>query len=369
MPPISSRRLRSWYLILKALPGHYLKAATFYGFHPIAGARALVRALHARYTPQEAFIHGLLQPGADARTDTRYISSSRMTEIQLRLNPPSWRITMDDKSVFYRFCAAAGLPIPRMYGIFMRHRAGWAHSGRSPGSRDEWIRFFESDCPEAFVVKPSLGRSGRGVRVLVRTGGGFVENGTRRITAGVLVDELTTRGLYSSYVIQELIRNHPDLQALTGSAGLQTVRVHTLVDTGAAVRVIYAYARLITGGNVIDNFQRGATGNLIARVHVDTGRLYPAVSYREGRGFPPIDTQAPGAVATDGFQLPLWPEVVALTTRAAPVFLPLRHIGWDVAMTPSGPMFIEGNFTPDAPTGGAAMHEFLAALPREVLAG
>lgn len=360
---LSSRRLRSWYLILKAIPGHYLRAATFYGFHPLAGARALVRALQARYTPQEAFIHGLLQPGSDARTDTRYISSSRMTEIQLRLNPPAWRITMDDKFTFYRFCAAAGLPIPRLYGIFLRNRPGWSGTGALPSTRKGWIRFFETDCPEAFVVKPSLGRSGRGVRVLVRTGNGFTENGTRHLTPEMLVDELTTRGLYSAYVIQELIRNHPDLQALTGSAGLQTVRVHTLVDNDGAVRVFYAYARLIIGGNVIDNFQRGATGNLIARVHVDTGRLHPAVSYQEGRGFPPIDIRAPGAVVTGGFQLPLWPEVVALTTRAAPVFLPLRHIGWDVAMTPSGPMLIEGNFTPDAPTGGAAMHEFLAALP------
>ena len=364
---ITTRRLRSWYLTLSAIPPYYLKAATFYGFHPIAGARALIAALQARYTPQEAFIHGLLQPGSDARTDTRFISSSRMTAIQLRLNPPAWRLTMDDKSIFYGFCTAADLPVPRLYGWFERRRAGWSHTGVFPRGEEAWVRFFERDCPDQFVVKPTLGRSGRGVRVLVRTRAGFIENGGRTITAATLYHDLMTRGLYDGFVIQELIRNHPDLRALTGSDGLQTARVHTLVEDGGGVSVFYAYARLITGTNVIDNFQRGATGNLIARIHVDTGKLYPAVTYREGLAFVPLSSDAPGAPVTEGFRLPLWEEVKDLVQKAAPHFLPLRHIGWDVAMTPGGPMLMEGNFTPDAPTGGAAMHEFLVALPPEVL--
>jgi hypothetical protein len=364
---INARRLRSWYFILTAVPAYYVKAATFYGFHPVAAARTLAAALQARYTPQEAFIHGLLQPGSDARTDTRYISSSRMTEIQLRLNPPAWRLTMDDKSVFYGFCRAAGLPVPRLYGWFKRHRSGWSHAGGFPGGEQAWVRFFERECPDEFVVKPTLGRSGRGVRVLIRTGSGFIENGSRTITAATLYHELMTRGLYDGFVIQELIRNHPDLKALTGSNGLQTARVHTLVEEGGAVNVFYAYVRLITRDNVIDNFQRGATGNLIARIHVDTGKLHPAVTYREGLAFVPLSPDAPGAPVTEGFQLPLWEQVKELVQKAAPLFLPLRHIGWDVAMTPGGPMLMEGNFTPDAPTGGAAIHEFLAALPPEVL--
>jgi len=361
---INARRLRSWYLILKAIPPCYLKSATGFGFHPVAAARTLAAALQARYTPQEAFTLGLLRPGADARTDRRFISSSRMNEIQLRLNPPSWSIVLVDKSVFYRYCSAAGLPVPRLFGIFLRNRAGWSYTGGLPEGREAWIHFFGRECPDEFVVKPSLGRSGRGVRVLVRTGNDFLENGVRTVDAATLYHELTTTGLFDAFVIQERIHNNPALTAFTNNEGLQTARVHTLVLPGGDVNVFYAYSKLITGANVVDNFRRGATGNLIARIHVDTGKLHPAVTHRRGVGFVPVPVGAGGGIVTEGFQLPCWEEVKSLVRRAAPLFLPLRHIGWDVAMTPQGSMLIEGNFTPDAPTAGAAMHEFLAALPR-----
>lgn len=39
----------------------------------------------------------------------------------------------------------------------------------------------------------------------------------------------------------------------------------------------------------------------------------------------------------------LWEEAFALVRGAAPHFLPLRTLGWDIAITPDGPMIIEAN--------------------------
>ena len=48
-------------------------------------------------------------------------------------------------------------------------------------------------------------------------------------------------------------------------------------------------------------------------------------------------------MALAGFRLPLWEEAKSLVARAATLFLPMRCIGWDVALTPSGPALIEAN--------------------------
>ncbi|MBN9282025.1 MAG: hypothetical protein J0H37_07220, partial [Hyphomicrobium denitrificans] len=51
----------------------------------------------------------------------------------------------------------------------------------------------------------------------------------------------------------------------------------------------------------------------------------------------------------EGFRLPDWTLVTELALRAARTFLPLRTIGWDIALTPDGPVIVEGNRWWDPP--------------------
>jgi hypothetical protein len=341
-----------------------MKAALGFGFHPVEGGRTLIAALQARYMPPEAYRLGLLQPGSNAKTDRRYLSISKSTALQLRLNPPSWRVLLDDKAIFYRYCAAAGVRVPRLYGIFFRRGAGWSHAGSSPEGMAAWTSFFERECPDGFVVKPSLGCYGRGVRVLHRTGDAFRENGSRTLDAVTLVSELTRDTTYHSYVIQELMRNHSAITSMSGAEGLQTARIFTVAGDERGPRAIYAFFKIIVGRNAIDNYAGGTTGNLVARVRLADGTLCPAMTSRGGRGFTPVPLHPVTGAAMEGFCLPFWKEALELVLSAAPFFLPLRSIGWDVAMTPEGPMVIEANFNSDPPTAAGAMEEFLAALPR-----
>ena len=45
-------------------------------------------------------------------------------------------------------------------------------------------------------------------------------------------------------------------------------------------------------------------------------------------------------------QLPFWNEVVEMLKRAMEEIPKVAYIGWDVAITPNGPVIIEGNTTP-----------------------
>ena len=48
-----------------------------------------------------------------------------------------------------------------------------------------------------------------------------------------------------------------------------------------------------------------------------------------------------------GREIPLWKEAMAMVKRAAEMIPSVKYIGWDVAISENGPLFIEGNHDPD----------------------
>ena len=47
-----------------------------------------------------------------------------------------------------------------------------------------------------------------------------------------------------------------------------------------------------------------------------------------------------------GFQFPYWNEVLEMCKKASFEIPEVGYIGWDVAITPTGPVFVEGNELP-----------------------
>ena len=63
-----------------------------------------------------------------------------------------------------------------------------------------------------------------------------------------------------------------------------------------------------------------------------------------------------------GYRVPRWPAVGKLACDAAKAFLPLRTVGWDVAITLDQPCLIEGNVTWDTLSGEPRMGEIYRFL-------
>ena len=59
--------------------------------------------------------------------------------------------------------------------------------------------------------------------------------------------------------------------------------------------------------------------------------------------------------------IPYWKEAVALCKEAALVIPQIRYCGWDVAITPEGPVFIEGNHLP-----GHDIYQLPAQVPDRI---
>ena len=136
--------------------------------------------------------------------------------------------------------------------------------------------------------------------------------------------------------IEDVIENHPDVAKLY-PLSVNTLRLITLVDAKGVPHCIYGVFKMGNNGRIVDNF------GLHGPVDLQTGEfLYPAHSgdTTAGQHF----TQHPYShIKLVGYKVPYVKEAVQMAEKAALVVPQMRYIGWDVAITPTGPAIIEGN--------------------------
>jgi hypothetical protein len=335
--------------------------------YPSAFRRAVRICRDRRFKPDEAYRLGLFGPDPDGGRGATFASKKAWTELQLSINPQSWLFLTRDKGIFYRYCMACGVPIPRLYAIFFRSTAGWSSVGVVPANRTDWEGFIESHLADEFIIKPCVGSYSRAVSLFMRAGGTLVDASGATRQASDIYDLMSSHPKYESFVIQERLRNHPELIRLSGTESLQTVRITTLIDKAGRCQIIHAHFKPIIGPYLVDTFLDGLVGNVEALVSIEDGRLKPATQITgTPAGIKTIAAHPQTGVSFDGFQLPLWPRACELVTETAPKFLPIRTIGWDVAITPDGPLVLEGNSLWDPPNQHACIEPLSSRLRGEV---
>ena len=259
------------------------------------------------------------------------------------LTPRDVHAVADDKMRFYLFCRDHGLAtIPIEFVVQLP--AAERYPGIPTVSNAEEFQAALERCPGKLFFKPVDGVWGQGAFGVMRSPDGCEFDGRQgsfdeafRFVASRLDG---TRG----YLAQPRVENHPAIRAVTSAAGLATVRMVTC-RRDDTVRVLYAVMKLTVGKNVTDNFHHGATGNLVARVDLESGQLGGAVG--SVRTDWPVmadfvrhpDTGNPIA----GFRVPHWAAAMHLVTSAHRALPQLRATGWDVAITPAGPLLVETN--------------------------
>lgn len=347
-------------------------AARQYGQSRVTiGLRLLSLYWHRGFRPGEALEVGLANPTIGQEALRACFTKSELMALQDALNPRELISATEDKSVFASYCSARGIPAPKHFATLGRKTAE-IPEGSSLTTRESWLSDIAPQLPPAFITKPALGVYGEGVKLWKREGAVFRDHKQRLSSAEALYEECCSDPKYDRYVVQSRLTNHQSLVELTGSSSLQTVRVVTLIEGDGKARCLYAEWKLVVGNNVTDNFSVGRNGNLVASVALADGAVGPAQApATNGIGFRQLlchpDTGAPVA----GFRLPNWNLVIELALSAAKLFLPLRTIGWDIGITPDGPVIVEGNRWWDPPNDavigppppGLALHELITNGP------
>ena len=195
------------------------------------------------------------------------------------------------------------------------------------------------------ICKPVDGSSGQGI---------FKCTPEDYADPDALYDRLKAAGIG---IVEDKVIQHAAIAALCPTS-VNTIRVATLLGDKQE-GIVYAYIR-IGNGKVMDNVD---CGGMAAPVDLETGRISGVGANKAGEVYevhPMTGARIPGT------QIPYWDEVKAMCLSAMHVVPQVRFVAWDVAITPEGPVFIEGNSFPShaIPQFAAHFPDGIGILPR-----
>lgn len=137
-------------------------------------------------------------------------------------------------------------------------------------------------------------------------------------------------------VVEQVVENHPDIAKVYPKA-LNTVRMITLIGDDGKAHLLFAAQKFGLAGRFVDVF------GMHSMVDLDTGIIhYP---FHSGSTYLNLDYTVHPDTGYDlkDFKVPYFDEAKEMILKAALVVPQMRYIGWDVAITPNGPLIIEGN--------------------------
>lgn len=324
--------------------GHAVRAAA--GHDPVALVRQSARVARARLRygigPHFYSMFGLGRVPEALWAD--YVLEVPFDRIQQLLNRPDSRIVAFDKLAFNEHCARHRLPtVPILAIIDPSPRDSFAHlaipDARALGA------FLESHKAPLFFKRID-GSKGQGAFVVEHASRGF-RFGERVGTAADLFaacrdDTKAWEHGTTRYLIQPRIRIHPALNAIMSPFGVGTMRaISTMIDGKPGFP--FAFLKMTVGRAETDNVLAGKSGNLVAGIDLDTGKLTWAAGSRSRRwpDMVEIDRHPDTGQPIAGFALPHWREATELMLRAAASAPGIGLAGWDVAFTPDGPLVLE----------------------------
>ncbi|MCR4669407.1 MAG: hypothetical protein K5774_08595 [Clostridia bacterium] len=157
-------------------------------------------------------------------------------------------------------------------------------------------------------------------------------------------------------LLEPFIEQHPAYSAIYPNS-VNTLRIHTARNSSGIRHFLTIKLRAGAGGSVID-YPKGKThyrlmltddGEMIAAFRYDTRGFYRTCELHEDTGFR----------FEKGKKLPFVREAVDMCLYCASLIPETRYIGWDVAVTPSGPVIVEGNEVSGAWEGYQEMKDIL----------
>lgn len=163
------------------------------------------------------------------------------------------------------------------------------------------------------------------------------------------------------WLIQPGLTSHKTIRKINGTA-LNTTRIYTM-NSGNAIEYIGGFQAFATGNTPIDSWQHGSVYVAIDPYNDKLGKYgitNPDISS------PGLLTKHPDSgIVFENYKIPFLKQSVELCIRAHRFLYGHFVIGWDVAITDSGPVIIEANEKP----GINAVQRFTGGLKPVITEG
>ncbi len=192
---------------------------------------------------------------------------------------------------------------------------------------------------QRIFVKPARGAEGRWVRAIRRTEDGYVMNGEPTPISEIRewIERRKRPMLFETAVPQA------EEQAALHPQATNTLRVLTLPDMTRNKEPFIAVAVQRIGTSLSNHVDNWTQGGLSAKVDIDTGTLSRAGQLPDDRT-PVWHTVHPDSGGQiEGAHVPFWEETKELVLEAANRLNFMEYIGWDIIISPTGPVILEAN--------------------------
>jgi len=298
--PLSKRRPRWW------LKGFLSRSAVLYELDEGNDPNRYVTDVH-RYFRTKNMVHARLQD---------IINNKLSTHLLLR--------SMDIRS-------------PELIGVYSR---GLVHffpeEGRMPVA--DYLEAMEHG--ETVFFKVLAGAEGNNIHAVEKT------SDTTWALDGVERNRASAASVFTRetkpMIIERGLVQHPEQAALFPDS-VNTLRVLTMVDLENNSEPFIAMAVQRIGcrrSAPADNWTRGG---LSARVDLETGTLSRATRLPDDDKKEWFDRHPDNGAQITGVPVPLWQEVRELVLHSARSLSFMEYIGWDIVISPDGPVVLEAN--------------------------
>lgn len=284
----------------------------------------------------------LYRPTLTKSAKREFVGERGSFALNLKLSPPGMthlRGFLSDKAALTTLFGAWGLPTTTLRAVFSpQRRFGTLTTLRHAAEVEAWL-----SSQEKFPIfgKPAKGCQALGsVRIeAVDRAAGMVRLSTgREVRLATLAAEVAANG-ENGYVFQDVVAQHPAVNALIGSQNVSTLRVVTVVENDQP-KVLYTVWKLGSAQAMSDNFWQA--GSLIAHVDATSGTVLKC-RYGSGTATQWVDSHPVTGLPILGTAVPNFAAAVDLALEAHGAFPINGILGWDIALTPDGACLIECN--------------------------
>ena len=243
--------------------------------------------------------------------------------LRKEVQPKEYEILFEDKYVCYQLCMAAGLPLPKLYTYITPY----------DNFKATISGILRKEPTIKLIIKPLLGKGGLGiVTAFISSGNLIVKNNERDFPPDDFV-------LSTPAVIQQYIQQHEKLDQMSPS--INTIRTVTLLTKSGEIILVGAAMRFGVGDSLFDNMCLGGVG---VGINITEGTLKKYAYDFSSRVYLKHPTSD---ILFEGFHVPHWNAIVDLAKKIQASFSYYKLLGYDIAVTPDGPVVIEINAAHD----------------------
>lgn len=254
------------------------------------------------------------------------------------LHNPAYKSILNNKLFFALLSEKSPLNTPRLLSYNLGNTFFFNNVIHQICTKSELVNFLEhvftsDNNLDGLFFRPPSDYGGKGCFKLIRT--------SLKNELDDLFDTLTN----GYYVHTEIIKQHGDINKIHYKS-VSTLRIISLKTSENRLEIISAFMRFGVGNSVVDN---SSAGGVFVGVNMKEGTLKKTGHFLPEYGGKEVYEHPDSGFKFAGFKVPYFKEACEEVTKGVKI-IPDRFIGWDVAITPNGPLIIEANSGPHLPS-------------------